>query len=170
METVGRFIMEFRKYGLEADQIYADAGGLGIPMCDALMESGWTVHRVNNGARAYDSRHYGNRGAEMWYESARLIEKAEIRLPEDDMLVEQLTTRLGKTNSSGKLMLERKEDMRKRGISSPDRGDALVGCLACGGVNNRAVHRGRKSIFDLIWPENEDNYASEYGVGGMEAG
>jgi len=170
METVGRFIMEYRKYGLEADQIYADAGGLGIPMCDALMESGWTVHRVNNGARANDTRHYGNRGAEMWYESARMIEKAEIRLPEDDLLVEQLTTRLGKTNSSGKLMLERKEDMRKRGISSPDRADALVGCLACGGINNLAVRRGRKSLFDLIWPENEDAYTSEYGVGGMEAG
>jgi hypothetical protein len=106
----------------------------------------------------------------MWYESARMIEKAEIRLPEDDMLVEQLTTRLGKTNSSGKLMLERKEDMRKRGISSPDRADALVGCLACGGINNLAVRRGRKSLFDLIWPEGEDAYTSEYGVGGMEAG
>ena len=169
METVGRFIMEFRKYGLEADEIYADAGGLGIPMCDAMAESGWTIHRVNNGERAHDPRHYGNRGAEMWYEAARMIEKADVRLPEDDVLVEQLTTRLGKTNSSGKLMLERKEDMRSRGLASPDRADALVGCLACGGVNNRAVMGMRKSVFDLIWKE-EGDYVNEYGVSGMEAG
>lgn len=169
MDTVGRFIIEFRKYGLEPENVYADAGGLGIPMCDALAEAGWRVHRVNNGSRAYDDRHYGNRGAEMWYESARMIEKAEIRLPDDDILVEQLTTRLGKTNASGKLMLERKEDMRSRGLSSPDRADALVGCLACGGSENPAVRGPRKSLFDLIWPD-DDEYVGTYGVGGMETG
>ena len=169
MDAVGRFIMEFRKHGLEADQIYADAGGLGIPMCDALAEAGWVVNRVNNGSRAYDDRHYGNRGAEMWYESARIIEKCEVRLPEDDILVEQLTTRLGKTNSKGKLMLESKDDLRSRGVSSPDRADALVGCLASGGINNSAVAKSRKSVFDLIW-DDESDYSSGYGVAGMNAG
>ena len=134
-----------------------------------MAEAGWSVHRVNNGSRANDSRHYGNRGAEMWYEAARMIEKAEVRLPEDDTLVEQLTTRLGKTSSAGKLMLERKEDMRSRGLSSPDRGDALVGCLACGGLNNRAVRGSRRSVFDLIWSD-DSSYAREYGVSGMETG
>jgi len=169
MEGVGRFIMEFKKLGLEAQNIYADAGGLGIPMCDALAEAGWVVNRVNNGSRALDDRHYGNRGAEMWYESARMIEKGDVRLPEDDTLVEQLTTRLGKTNSKGKLMLESKDDMRSRGLNSPDRADALVGALACGGVNNPAVLGSRKSVFDLIWPD-EDAYESSYGVAGMDAG
>jgi len=169
MEGVGRFIMEFKKMGLEPQNIYADAGGLGIPMCDALGEAGWVVNRVNNGSRANDDRHYGNRAAEMWYESARMIEKGDVRLPEDDTLVEQLTTRLGKTNSKGKLMLESKDDMRSRGLNSPDRADALVGALACGGINNPAVIGSRKSVFDLIWPE-EDSYESGYGVAGMNAG
>lgn len=170
MDTVGRFIMEFRKYGLDACNVYADAGGLGIPMCDALAEAGWTVNRVNNGSRANNDRYYGNRGAEMWYESARMIEKGEIRLPEDDLLVEQLTTRLGKTNSKGKLMLESKDDMRSRGISSPDRADALVGCLACGGINNLAVRTPRKSLFDLIWPEEDEGFGTQYGIKGMDTG
>ncbi len=169
MEGVGRFIMEFKKMGLEASNIYADAGGLGIPMCDALGEAGWVVNRVNNGSRAYDDRHYGNRGAEMWYESARMIEKGDVRLPEDDLLVEQLTTRLGKTSSKGKLMLESKQDMKSRGLNSPDRADALVGALACGGINNPAVMGSRKSVFDLIWGEEEEEDAG-YGVAGMNAG
>jgi len=84
-------------------------------------------------------------------------------------LVEQLTTRMGKTNSKGKLMLESKDDMRSRGISSPDRADAVVGCMACGGINNSAVTHKRKSVFDLIWDEGGD-YSSGYGVSGMDAG
>ena len=170
MDSVGRFIMEFKKSDLDPSCIYADAGGLGIPMCDALAEAGWAVNRVNNGSKAYDDRHYGNRGAEMWYESARIIEKAEAILPEDDLLIEQLTTRLGKTNSKGKLMLESKDDMKSRGINSPDRGDAVVGALTCGGINNTTVQYGRESVFDLIWPDEGDGYSVTHGVGGMDAG
>ena len=170
MDSVGRFIMEFKKSDLDPSCIYADAGGLGIPMCDALAEAGWAVNRVNNGSKAYDDRHYGNRGAEMWYESARIIEKAEAILPEDDLLIEQLTTRLGKTNSKGKLMLESKDDMKSRGINSPDRGDAVVGALTCGGINNPTVQHGRQNVFDLIWPDEGDGYSVTHGVGGMDAG
>jgi len=133
MAAVGRFIMEFQRNGLKAEEIFADAGGLGIPMCDALAESGWTVHRVNNGERAYDDRHYLNRGAEIWFTAARAIELNEIILPDDELLYSQLTTRKCKTNSKGKLQLESKEDMRSRGLPSPDRADAVLGAISCGG-------------------------------------
>jgi len=166
MASVGRFIIEFQKFGLEQENVYADAGGLGIPMCDALSESGWVVNRVNNGERAYDDRHYGNRGAEMWYTSARKIEKCEVILPEDDIMIEQLTTRMGKTNSKGRLMLESKQDMKSKGLDSPDRGDALVGCITCGGLSNSVAIRQRESIFELM--EGQDG--SDYGIPGMDAG
>ena len=133
MAAVGRFIMEFQRNGLKAEEIFADAGGLGIPMCDALAESGWTVHRVNNGERAYDDRHYLNRGAEIWFTAARAIELNEIILPDDELLYSQLTTRKCKTNSKGKLQLESKDDMRSRGLPSPDRADAVLGAISCGG-------------------------------------
>ena len=45
MSAVGRFIVEFQRYGLKPHDIYADASGLGIPMCDALQEAGWSVNR-----------------------------------------------------------------------------------------------------------------------------
>jgi predicted oxidoreductase len=56
MSAVGRFIIEFKRFGLKAHEVYADAGGLGIPMCDALSEAGWDVNRVNNGEKARDSQ------------------------------------------------------------------------------------------------------------------
>lgn len=118
MSAVGRFIVEFQRNGLKPEDIYADAGGLGIPMCDALSEAGWDVHRVNNGERAFDDRHFANRGAEIWFKAARAIELCEIILPDDDLLHSQLTTRRTKHNSKGKLQLEPKDQMRSRGLPS----------------------------------------------------
>jgi len=131
MSAVGRFIVEFKKAGLEANNIYADASGMGMVMCDALAESGWTVNRVNFGGTAYDNNAYTNRSAEMWYNMAKKIEDAEIILPEDDEdLTAQLTCRRTITNSKGKLGVESKDSMRARGIASPDRADALALCLS----------------------------------------
>jgi phage terminase large subunit len=130
MAAVGRFIVEFKKAGLEANNIYADASGMGMVMCDALAESGWVVNRVNFGATAYDNNAYTNRSAEMWYGMAKKIEDAEIILPEDEDLTAQLTCRRTITNSKGKLGVESKDSMRARGIASPDRADALALCLS----------------------------------------
>ena len=130
MAAVGRFIVEFKKAGLEANNIYADASGMGMVMCDALAESGWVVNRVNFGATAYDNNAYTNRSAEMWYNMAKKIEDAEIILPEDEDLTAQLTCRRTITNSKGKLGVESKDSMRSRGIASPDRADALALCLS----------------------------------------
>jgi hypothetical protein len=131
MAAVGRFIVEFKKAGLEANNIYADASGMGMVMCDALAESGWIVNRVNFGGTAYDNNAYTNRSAEMWYNMAKKIEDAEIILPEDDEdLTAQLTCRRTITNSKGKLGVESKDSMRARGIASPDRADALALCVS----------------------------------------
>ncbi len=134
MAAVGRFIVEFKKAGLEANNIYADASGMGMVMCDALAESGWVVNRVNFGGVAYDNNAYTNRSAEMWYGMAKKIEDAEIILPEDEDLTAQLTCRRTITNSKGKLGVESKDSMRARGIASPDRADALALCLSSSNV------------------------------------
>ena len=134
MSAVGRFIVEFKKAGLEASNIYADASGLGMPMCDALAEAGWEVNRVNFGATAFDTDAYTNRSAEMWFGMAKKIEDAEVILPDDEDLTAQLTCRRTITNSKGKLGVESKDSMRARGLASPDRADALALCLGGGNV------------------------------------
>lgn len=49
-----------------------------------------------------------------------------LALPEDDVLLRQLSAITWKRTASGKVQIESKEDLRKRGIASPDRADALV--------------------------------------------
>lgn len=127
MAAVGRFITEFRRLGVEPGHVYADAGGLGIPMCDALREAGFDVNRVNNGEAAIDSHKFANRGTEMWVNFARMVETSQVIIPGDDeMLHRQLTTRRLAYNSKGKLQIETKDKMRERGLTSPDRADALI--------------------------------------------
>lgn len=135
MAAVGRFVTEFKRLGLKAENIWGDGGGLGLPMCDAIREAGWNINRVNNGEAARDDEKFANRGTELYVQFARLVETGKISiLNGDDVLHRQLTTRRLGFNSKGKLMAERKEDMRKRGLESPDRADALVLAFCAAGV------------------------------------
>lgn len=58
-----------------------------------------------------------------------LMENGEIRIPNDEELIAQLSVRKYGIMSNGKIVLESKKAMKERGIKSPDRADALA--LSC---------------------------------------
>jgi hypothetical protein len=95
-------------------------------MAQQLAEMGWPMHQINLGSRAFEPDRFANRSAEMWFNAARQIEKADIVLPDDEILHAQLTNRRVQTTKTGKLNLESKAECRARGFSSPDRADAFV--------------------------------------------
>lgn len=156
MTAIGRFVTEFKRLGVEQGNVWADGSGIGIPMCDALREAGWQVNRVNNGEAAFDNEKFANRGTEMWVQFARLVETCKIILPKDDeVLHRQLTTRRLEHNSKGKLIVEPKDKMKKRGLDSPDRADALI-LAVCGGgqsIEEYMQKQGRRASFDDIMDE-----------------
>lgn len=135
-----QFIGEFLRLGLVSNQISGDEGGGGKLVMDELDRMGWYLNRVNNGAPAEDSEHYANVGAEMWYEGGKHITLKTYVLPNDRVLRAQLLSRKRVRNDKGKLAIEPKEEMRKRNVSSPDRADAVLGCLLPGGgFGNRGI-------------------------------
>lgn len=150
MLAVARFATEFRRNGLEATEIWADEGGLGKPMCDALAQIGWEINRVNNGEKPQDDV-YKNRGSEIWHETAAAMLKGELRVEPDDELKKQLTSRHSIVTTQAKLAVESKEEMRRRGVKSPDRADAVCGAWACRDVT---VGRTMKDTLDE-WREQE---------------
>lgn len=125
----GRLVAAFIRLRLKAWQIYGDEGGGGKLICDELKAMGWPINRVNNGAAARDSDHYANLAAEMWFEGAQKIARREIILPDDDELRAQMLDRKRVPHAKGKLAIESKTDMKKRGVSSPDRADAVFGAM-----------------------------------------
>ena len=130
--SVGRFIIEFRRHHLRAGQIWGDAGGMGTPMCDMLADAGWSINRFDFGGKAGNSQIYYNKGCEIWMRLSRMVEKGEIVLINDPTLIGQLTTRRIFYDLKGRVRLESKDDLRARGIKSPDRADAVAGCFALG--------------------------------------
>ena len=162
MASVGRFIIEFKKAGLKEQEIYCDVGGLGLPMADALREAGWNCHRVNFGGRAQDSDVYTNRSAEMWFTVSRLLDKCEIIMPDDEVLAQQLTSRRCSANKNGKLNLESKTEMKARGLSSPDRADAVVLAVAAkGSIDDILMEYVRPSLSEIFADMSEGDAMPE---------
>lgn len=109
----------------------ADNGGLGHPVIDQLTMRGWRINRRNNQSPSSAPRLFGNLGAQMYWHIKRLIERAEIVLPNDEKTMHQLTTRAlnGRESAQGKITLQSKKEARSQGLPSPDRADALVLCF-----------------------------------------
>lgn len=134
MAAAGRAISELRRWEVPNGNVFADDGGLGHPINDALVAAGVPVRRLLNGQTAFSTEHYANLGAELWFSAARRIERREVILLDDETLLEQMTCRKRVTTLQGKAALEKKEDMRARGLSSPDRADAVLAALAIAGM------------------------------------
>lgn len=84
---------------------------------------------ANSAIPGKHKKYYGSFVTYMWAKVRDLMQNKEIQLPNDDELVAQFSCRKYHLESRGKIVLERKQDMKARGISSPDRADAVV--LAC---------------------------------------
>ena len=111
------------------DQVAIDVGGLGAGVYDRLVELGHEdiVVPVNFGSAALDPEKYRNLRAEMWWKMAGWLSgDLPVMIPDDDRLHADLCAPQYKYDSNQRRILERKEDMRKRGVRSPDAGDCLA--------------------------------------------
>ena len=138
-----RFIKEFQRLGLtgRAHVISGDEGGGGQLIMDELDRRGWRLQRWNNGAAAKDDEHFQDSKAEVWYNGGELIDMGNTILPDDPDLRGQLINRKRVKGSKGRLAIETKADMKERGVPSPDRADAVLGCMmpSGGGWSTGAV-------------------------------
>lgn len=111
-------------YAYKADGLLIDGGGIGAGVVDALREMGVDVIEVQFGSKPSDPR-FKNLRAEMWMSVYHWLRRGG-RIPNDPLLKQELTTPLHFTGDDGKTQLESKDDMKKRGMPSPDRADALA--------------------------------------------
>jgi hypothetical protein len=109
------------------DKVFIDEVGLGAGVVDRLLELGYgsVVVGVQAGASADEPKKYLNKRAEMW-DLMRMWFDGTVQIPESDELHADIVGLRHTYESSQRLKLERKEDMEKRGVRSPDLGDALA--------------------------------------------
>lgn len=105
------------------DAVCIDAGN-GTGIIDRLREMKFKVHEVWFGAKSPEEQ-WANQRTYLWAKMREWLTGACI--DKDQTLYDDLTGPEYKfMGSSDKQMLEAKEDMKKRGLASPDDGDALA--------------------------------------------
>ena len=109
---------------LNADQIFIDGGGVGGGVVDRCRQLGLDVMDINGGSKATNPL-YANLRAQCWG-NLREAMVAGISIPDNDDLISDLTGLEYGYNLRNQIQLEKKEDMKKRGLSSPDWADALA--------------------------------------------
>lgn len=117
--------------------VKVDCDGLGVGLYDRLRE---VINEKSLNARAVEC-HFGAKGGKvrnsepisyfnstgiMWGLIRTKFKEKSLYITEDSELINQLTNRKYFIESDGDIRLERKEDMKKRGVHSPDRADALA--------------------------------------------
>lgn len=103
-----------------------DAGGIGQGIMHKFYDAGKKLWEFHNGGKAMQSDKYADAITEAWFEFAKLVKKHECYLPNDDILIQQLSSRQYTTNKKGLLVIESKDQYAKRGYDSPDRADGCV--------------------------------------------
>lgn len=124
VDVYGRAKDEIRAQLGDVQQIAVDTIGIGSGVADMLRRDfGDMVVDVNSAIRIDDGQNYNLR-ARMWRDMREWL-KAGASIPNDNDLVTDLTA-LQYSYRGGVLLIENKDDAKKRGIKSPDRADSLA--------------------------------------------
>jgi len=109
-------------------KVCIDCIGIGAGIVDRLLEIGYDmVEGVNVARSANDKDKYRNLRAELWHDMREwLAQDMPVQIPDSDELLGDLTSLGYKFDSSGRLQIESKDDLRKRGMKSPDIADSLA--------------------------------------------
>ena len=135
--------------GKRPDMMFIDAGG-GADICDRLHELGYhdRVKAIAFGSSALKEDKYKNKRCEMWGECNLWFndENLDVDIPDDDELQADLCASPYDRDSHDRIVLWRKEKIKREYGFSPDIGDALVLTFA------EPVNK--KSELKLIKPNN----------------
>jgi len=105
------------------DMIFVDVG-YAPGVCSRVQQLGYNAIGVHFGEKAGEER-FENKRAEMWWALADWVK--ECSLPKDHALLNDLCApTYTMKNRRGKIQLESKDDMRARGMPSPDLADAYA--------------------------------------------
>jgi hypothetical protein len=122
-------------------RVFIDVGGVGAGVFDRLREWGepysGIVSPVNFGSAPFEPPRLDDRGApsggpanrraEMWMRSKEWLEDpCGVQIPDSDALHADACGPSYRYDSHTRVVLERKEDMRRRGVPSPDEWDAVA--------------------------------------------
>tara|TARA_Y100001938_G_scaffold142377_1_gene213514 strand:+ start:437 stop:1996 length:1560 start_codon:yes stop_codon:yes gene_type:complete len=119
--------------------VCVDNVGIGYYFAQTIRDAGWTVSEINVGRPAVDKARFQNWKAELFWNLRGLLQRNAIDVPQDRKLVSQASAIRYRYSPQGKVMVESKDEIAKRGGRSPDRLEALM--LSCARSNRLSLTR-----------------------------
>ena len=132
MQLSGAIVAEYERLppSKQPVEIIVDSIGLGAGVLDRLRELGLPARGLNVSEAPSVKGTYFNMRSELWFKLRDWLEGRDVSLPNDDKLFAELVAPRYSFTSTGKMKVEGKDEMKKRGIPSPDSADALCLSLA----------------------------------------
>lgn len=150
-------ILEMSKKMQAPQRICVDDIGVGGGVTDFLRKYGAKVKGVNVGTRSEDKRFF-NLKAELWWYARTQFMDGKVSIPRDEKLIRQLGGVQYRYRGSGKIIVEPKDETKRRLGQSPDRADAFILMLYAA-----------KSISELASDYNRRNSVQTGNLGGGDA-
>lgn len=125
-----RIFREYQSEGRPMGAIFVDGIGLGAGVVDYLTSLNYPVIDVHVGKPAEEKDLFYNKRVEMWWRLKEWLE-AGADIIDDPDLAEQLTAiEYEMMPRTEQLKLESKDDLKSRGLASPDRAESIALTLA----------------------------------------
>ena len=130
MTTTGRVVQAIQSEKPRLTKV--DADGVGGGVVDRLRELRQNISEIHGGGKARNTERFANRKAEIYWKFRERLVADDVKLPDDQVLTAQLSSCTYAIRSSGQIEITSKEDMKKKGVKSPDRAEAVIYAFAEG--------------------------------------
>ena len=135
MDLCGRVIQLAKDLDILDRNIFIDSIGVGKGVVDRLYEQRWNVNAVKVSEKAQDEYQFTNLRSENYWKLRKWLVNATLEPNKEWYQLNQIKYKV--RDSSGKLMIMPKDEMRKQGIESPDVADALALTFSRDSIINR---------------------------------
>jgi len=115
-----------RREPIPPELIRIDVCGVGIGVFERLMEQGIDVMGIDVREATSDPTLYVNKRSELYWQLREYFEAGHISIPNDKILIRELASLRYELDSRGRILIWSKQRMKKEGIRSPDRAEALM--------------------------------------------
>lgn len=115
-----------RRRPIPPELIRIDVCGVGIGVYERLMEQGLDVMGIDVREATSDPTLYVNKRSELYWQLREYFESGMISIPNDKILIRELASIKYELDSRGRILIWSKQRMKKEGIKSPDRAEALM--------------------------------------------
>jgi len=178
----GEVVRALMPYKEELTSLNVDSIGIGWGMYQHLSDifnpklAGGGVKKivnaVNVGLPARDDKKFANAKAEYFWNLRLRVQAGELLGLTDEKTIGQLSVIKYRHNSRGKIEIESKDELRKRGVKSPDRAEALMLCDArpkktASGFSLDTANTGDDASLtrSSSWRTGGGNFGSRWGDG-----